>query len=272
MDDSLRIQRDLISLEARNPVSALKALTGRLPNFVASIKDFVLGTLGGEEAKVSLVNTSRLERKFRTYHYADASALAVYVPPGLNVTYLEYLKALELSQDIVDGLMRETLEPFNQWLAKLLTNPEGLSTIRATVRIPGFKEHDLNRAKKEISKCFSKNNTTVKRTYGDVIERHSDLPLVSEGLNKLNERLGKIRRKDLIKKVTEITQSLDLLLERTKQDPETYKVSGATMSAISKLAYTVGEEVEFYSVYSFQLQALTQAVEDSIERLRKVVK
>ena len=266
-------QHRTISLEASTPSQALKAVTDRLPGFVSDVKEFVSDILSGsDQPGPQLTNTRKIKKALRDVNYTSLSPITVYVPDGLSVTYLEYVRVLEQGQDICDGLDENVLEPFNKWISEMLTNPESLRSLRNIDSLKGLDIHDVDTVKRDIAQCFSEESAVVERPYNEVVLSNNEFDTVLSKLNSLVDRQSATNRTALVEKVELITENLDTLIARIDDDPETYQMSGKNMRTLSELAYVMGREIEFYSIYAYQLRDLVLRVNETVEKLEKAIK
>lgn len=268
----LELQRSMIALESRHPMSALKAVAQRLPAFIKDIAAHVKRALGNVSNVAGLLDTSSRTRKLLdTRHYGQLKELGVFIPPGLRVTYLDYVLVLEEAQGICDDLLPKVLLPFDQWLAVGLTQPNTLNTARVPKTVPGVFLHDLDAMSKKIANCFTRNSTQSTTTFGAVAKRVSDYHLAIDKARSLQERQSKISVGELNRVTEEILDKLDRLIINTQQYPERYRLSGPMLDLLSHTSYAVAKELEFFSVYSYQLAAFLTALKDTEQRLFNIL-
>lgn len=136
----------------------------------------------------------------------------------------------------------------------------------------GIVFHDLDAVKEQLAKCYSKTGADAKVKYGDVFARNTDVLVAMKRMNDICEAMAKINRKEVIDTVNEITDALDKLLIRMKQYPDQYKTSGATMNDISKMAYNLGAEIEFFAAHVYLVQSASQAMQDTKDKIEDVTK
>lgn len=268
--ESLSHQRTVIGLEAMTLSQTLNASTNRLPEFLAGAKQFIAGMFSPSSPKPQLVDSRKLEREIRDVDYVSAAPLRVFVPAGFNTTWLQYIELLAQSQRVLDDLQRGLLKPFETWISTLLMRPDTLRAVSFTPDLARYKAPDLDALKENFAASFDKSGKT-ESTYGAVIKRHADLPLVTRNLNDVNSHYGAINRRDLLKQVNDISALLDKLLHNMKEDPETYQISGPVLKQLTDLTYFMAREVEFYSTVGYFLQAFTVSVDDSYKNLERIL-
>lgn len=270
--ESLRIQADIIALESMQPTQVFKALSNKLPGFVADVKTFVSNMLHAKDVAVlGMIDTREMEKMVPKATYVSLADVTVHVPPALKADWNIYLDALDASQGVVEKQMEETLMPTLRWISLLLTNPENLGSSRSRTGDVGIIYHDIENVKKRIAKCFSLNSADTSAKYGDVFKNNTSFLVAMKHLNDINERLASINKQEYVDTVNQITDALDRLLIRMKQDPETYRVSGVTMADISKMAFNLGHEIEFFAAHVYMVHSATQAMVDSEKKIKEIL-
>lgn len=269
--ERIKIAANIISLEAMTPTASVEGMVDRLPNFFSDVKLFV-GNLFefSKEQPAGLLESGSQVKWLKGVSYIDIKDKPVYVPPGLTSSYVDVLHALEQGANVVENIGPNVLSPFSVWLAVQLTDPSKLASLRSEHDVRDFKPHALPKVIKEISDCY-KGHGATETTFGKVFARNAEWDYVTNKANSLNERLVGKQVKQLLDAVEGITQNLDILLTRMKEDPVTYRTSASTMKVIATLCTTMAEECEFYSFYRFKLMGVLHALNDSETLLKKSI-
>lgn len=270
--DSIRINGEIIALEAMTPSQLLQAIPKRLPGFVADVKSFVSDLLRPEANLYPLIDFVDTDRSISRLNYTSLAEVNAYVPAGMTATWEKYLDALEIGQNIVDHMSKETLKPTLSWLAKVLTDGDHAASIRPTHTAHGIVFHDLKKAKSAVEHCFSPSSTRVEQPYVSVFKRNQDYLEAVKRINDMSVRMAAINRKDLTDQVNEITGAMDKILIRLQANPNSFKVSGVTMKTMAELAMNLGFEIEFYSAHAYMVMAANQAMIDTSKKLKELSK
>jgi hypothetical protein len=271
-DSLLKIKKTaaIISMEASSSGQLLQALPTRLPGFVADVKSFINNIIGGSAPTFGILKKDRqLLKSMKVVSYMNLAETTGYIPAGLKCSYPEYLDQLEKGQVIIDGLMSKVLQPSLRWLAMLMTEPDRLARITRSKEFEAISFHDLEKQKKSMHDCFSQKSAGDKNKLENLIANNGEWESVLDRTLALQDRYSAIDRSKIIEIVTEITTALETLFQRSQLEPDVYKLSGKTMKEMSVVATQLAEEVEHFSVYSFQLQQFTQAIEDTQTVLAK---
>jgi hypothetical protein len=205
-------------------------------------------------------------RRFESYlgktkHVAVMDKLVI-VPRGLKVTLLEHLRHQTMFQQALQPILEQILIPLERFLSTLLHAPESLSSLQQDRRLAGFKTIDVDKLKAAFAKDFSR-DSAERRPYGEVIERSSDWAEVYSLHNELVLQMKAIPRDAVQKKLDAIIPLLTLLAQRLEEEPDMYKPSGVTAKTMGEFLFNLAKMVEFYSIFSFNLEAIGASIDDA---------
>lgn len=272
MDNTIALARQTISLEARGGRDPLELFHARLPKFITNVREFLKTLIGKGAPKPELVDMKPMIRALEEIGYMRAQKLKVYTPTGMDVTYLEYLTILEASQEAVERLESGLISPFKQWIGKMLTDPSELASVRGNGTPKDVVFSDIDAIREMNENAFDQRKAKAEQSLGDVFNRLKDVEATQEKANGLIERLARIDRKKLTKSVEELSELLSKLTKRIQEEEEGYSVSNKTIESLSALVYEVAVEVEHYSVYVHSIEALTNALQDTNDYIKKAIR
>lgn len=247
---------------------SLNDMVERIGQFTESIKDLFKNEETSNQiiGDNQIVDHRRVRRELKKASYSDLRLIRVDVPSGMSVTYLDYLDAMEQAVAICEGLMENILGPFSRWLAIGLSDPSTLSNLSNARRVEGFKPHEIDRVTLALGKQFKPGSGVHQRKFGDAFDRLGDVDVVYKRSSDLVSRYVNVSRKEVLSRVKEITQHLDLLLTRIQEDEDNYQTSKVSRELLSKLTYTMAQEVEFYGVVGYQLTVLSTSLNKISDR------
>lgn len=260
-----------LSMEALNIRGTIENVRKRLPLFFAKFKSFISSRLATGVMHVDLIDTYKADKILKNIDYLTVRKMRVIVPKGLNTTFLKHLETLHLSQDLVDKLFGETLNPCNLLLARLLSDPDSLRSQRESKAFNAIVLHDFEPVRKRLVSEFSKDGAE-RRLYGEVIERQTDWSLVISTYNELVTRFSRINLDDVLKSVRQISDQMDRLIENMETDPNVYAASGLTISSLAKLAHSIATEVEHFAMHGFMIEQMGTAIQSTLDVVEKVGK
>lgn len=196
--------------------------------------------------------------------YPSIRDYQVYVPEGLNVTYLEYLEALSPAVEHAVNLPK-ILDDFTTYLSLLIHRPDATQETKSFLNTYTQLEKERTAILEKLGACFSKGLTHTQRQLGDVVKNNASWDEVVAKLTGLNTALGKVSHKHLNQKIDETLT----LLQSTRHQIETQQkqVSGETITNLSTGTYQIAMELEFYSVIWYRLESFSHAVDDTIHRI-----
>lgn len=275
--EQLKQSHQQVSLEDFGIFEKVKAVPSHFDNFARDVKQFIQERLGKEGFRPVQLDIRAYKPFTEKYNYASAIVLDVYVPPGLTpdlkLGVLEYADVLINQFDAeINGLIPSILKPTFRWMAKLLADPQNLSSVRDSLEDSGIILNDLKGRREAIAKCLKGNNASDRMAYGKAFRRHGDMLETVKFVNELNTKLATVSRNEINELVSEIAKAVDALIEKLEQNREEYAVNGRTIRDIAALLLKVAEHVEFYATFTFLVQSLTKTMEDNAERFGDLVK
>lgn len=255
-------------------------LTDSMPSFVASVQSFFQNMVKSSP-ELSVIGEKLFARKLkdRNIQYTDMAKVTLYVPSGLNVSYLEWLKVLEDCADETLSIEARVLDPFLSWVGLLVSDDSRFTSRRVRDGLTEIEFAELDQLKRSIDKCFSR-RVKDERPYGDLLDRNRDWDTVIERSNLLTERTARVRPREIHKKTLQVSEYLDTLSNHLA-DPDTVErfnneygklFNRGIVETLADMTYRVAQEIEFFSVYVYYLETTSQAVEDSMEKMRKIAK
>ena len=264
--ESLEQQLRVISLESVADSQVLRAETTRLPRFINDVKVFIKRRLNPFSVSPKTIDGRKLEMAIRGQMITRVAPLGVFVPSGFKGKWLPYIELLEKSQKVNDNLYHGLLIPFEKYLASVLTNSDRLKDLSIPAELSKYQSSDTVELNKEFAAFFDNSNST-EATFGDVVDRLTDIPTITRNLNNVNVEFAKIDRRALLQRVENVTDMLDSLIENIKNHASEYEMSATAVRTVSDLSMYMAREVEFYTIHGYFLESFTTSVDDSYKRL-----
>ena len=266
----LGLEAQTVSLEAMAIAVPSGALQNRLTGIVKEVSGYVNGFVSKPSEWNNLIKTKDAIKVLENAGYAHFKDIEVYCAPGQVGSYLDTLDVFEECQLFVDRLHGDLIGPFSTWVAMILTTPMFLGSARGTLVLK-MRDSDLEKCRSALSGAFSgKNGSAI--NYHDAIARHSDWSVIEKRTNALIERQAKINPKKFQESVNQLNENLTTLVESLQNDRDTFKISGREVDMLAKACHFTAVCVEFYAVYSTQLQSFIQATDDTVERLKDIAR
>lgn len=266
MDNNLKRIRAQVALEAY-AVTDLPGLVSRIiPTVKSSLSSFK-GMFTPAPAVALNTNQKDFLKSVASRTYPSLMPLSAFVPEGMKTTYLDYSLPLLNSVIHVEGCVR-IIDEFAVFLSMLVTNKEAILETATRERYFATLLKTREQVNADVQKCFD-GSTRTDRKVEDVIKRNADWPKVTEMIDAATKLINKVERSHLNKKVEECVELIEKI---TKMVHEGHfdKVSPGILLDLSDGAYQVAEELEFYAVTYYRLQAFTHAVDRTMEHIQKV--
>lgn len=173
----------------------------------------------------------------------------VPVMEGLTGDSFEVAKVLNQSLEIADHILKETLKPLETLMLNFIGDPSRLSKMDANdfKKINLFEVHvDTARSKlkEHISNSHSVQTRQFKELYDNIEGFQNHLNYCRNQLYPSYARAGE-KRLEIVSKLQEISKSIDLLMLRIEQKPDTFAISAFNANKLAGVIISVAELVEF---------------------------
>lgn len=246
----------------------VRSFKKNLPRFIADLKQFFTRDNDPTQEIAKAPHYSQVKATINKTSNMDLREIGIYVPAGLAVRYLDYLRPLSEGVDHSRRLLDEVLSPFARWLGEVINDPAKLQRISSSAAIRDFQPHNVEGTATDLGSCFRKGSNTNVVPFKNAFARNSDVKDVFEKTSKLADGFIGIERKKVLVKVNEISDNLAVLIKRIESSDESYAFSKESSELLSKLSYTLAREVEFYGTMAYQLSQLTTSLSDTAELLK----
>jgi hypothetical protein len=271
MNNSLRIQRDRLALEAMSGADIKALLTNSFPAFITEVKGF-FNQFSPDQSGIRLTSRqNEFLHDLKKHNYLDIEALAAFTPEGLSVTYFEYSSELLIAAMHASRVLTGPLSAYSIFLSQLITNKDNrLSTLSSAKvhRELATAREDIN---KKLGACFKKGSTATDSTLGKVTERNSDWQHVFQNTENMLHLMNGVDRKALNKKVAECVELLDKVQDLIKND-QFEGVSPQAFESLSSGAYEIASELEFFAAIYYKVEAFSNALNRTTEHFYSVFK
>lgn len=267
--NSLRNTKNMIALEAFSTSDLSGLLKRAFPQMVDDLKSFI-GIANPLAAAIQLTPEARafIGNVVNKHSYMDTAPMAAWVPEGMTATYSDYLPVLQASVDHAAGVVDETLIPYCTLLSKLISNKDDQLSTQAYDYSGLEKVRDGLQAAND--KCFKRGSSTAQASLGDVVKRNSEWEHILSTSNKLLDKMNKVDRKALNKKVDESAHLLDTIIKKLKNEEFT-TISPQVVENLANGAYQVGKELEFFSITYYRVLSFVEAVNKTIANTTQVL-
>lgn len=267
----LRDQRDQIALEAFATADVRTLLTDTFPAMVRGLIGYTDQFVPETEAIVLTPDQNNFIKEISKHRFLEISALAAFVPEGLNTTYYHYSSQLLLATIHASRILTGSTTAYSTFLAMLITNVEQKFSTKSFDIVYHKLAQDREELNEALGACFAKGSTRSERTLADVIDRNADWTHVFHNGENITKLINSVDRKALNKKIIECKGLLEVLMKKIERN-EFEGISPQVLKNLSDGAYQVASELEFYAAVYYKILAYTTAVNNTIQHCRKVLK
>jgi hypothetical protein len=267
MNSDLIQQGKVISVEAFAGIEPAKIL-GRFPDFFSGVMSSAGAALSSlhHAAATAFTDTGEFRRFLTKNSYAKLMEREVFAPNGFTGTYLEYLAKLKPELDIALKVPSEVLKPFQRYVSALSSEPNKLASINPA-SIPkigsGIEIHKETANLEHLSQEKNPGNPGAKITYKEAVARNNDWATVLKEIEDIDKRIEATNPKEFLEEVGVTGDILNKLIERIKEQPDTYHTSATQLDALASLVMEVARAVEFYAAVIYLYNRFRHAVHES---------
>ena len=215
-------------------------------------------------------NIKKLNKTLNEVRYIDLKNINAFCPEGLNKTYLEYLKSLEMGVDIVKNVERY-IDEFSIYIGALISDRRNVRNTTIN-NDSGFLnlEENINKALKSIGSNFTKSTKTTGKV-GDFVRNNKEFNEIFDRFKSSCEYLNKVDKNKLSKNIKKVCDYLVILKEEFKRtDPGYYDpgfASKVTPKIIAKYTYNLANVVSLFSSVSYAYIALGNSIDVTCENI-----
>lgn len=223
-------------------------LLGRLNSF-AAIKQSLPFT--GKRLDVQKLNINDASTIVKRTDYITQMARNLDVPSGFKGPYTPYanliLDTLNQFSDVVDDVTR----PCVAALQIVLSNPDKLTSATASV-LDGIENKTIQQSvfQGELPNYFEVNSTTTTATFGQLFSNNADFVVAARKAKDIEQKLTDkktfARVSDVERDIELISDLVDRLIVRIKQDQVNYAVNARMAVEIAESIERVAETVTFF--------------------------
>ena len=268
--NSMRIERDIVALEASLSQNTQQLLANIFPSIVDEFNGFIGRFMPSTPAIALTSKQFSFLKEITKHNYMDIVSLGAFVPEGLNTTYLKYAEKLMPAAVHASGILSGIISTYSVYLSQLITNKDHKLVTQSFTKV--FKElaDERESISKDLGKCFKNGSTATDTTIGKVIDRNNDWSKVFHSCNELTKLINIVDRKALNKKVEECSHLLSLIIKKVKQN-ELENISPQNVENLADGAYAVASELEFFAVTYYKILAYTESINKTIQHFDNVI-
>ena len=208
-------------------------------------------------------NFSHLEKAINKTNHLDMVDFSVFIPEGMNCTYLEQLNILIPAGEFLNTYLYKTIDALNIKLGELINDNEGLG-----INVVAAHSKQVIEEKDKLIKLFASNTNSKHETevpLERVIKRSADWEEIHKKLAIHNNNMDKIKTKDVKDKMTKSNELIDIYIKKKEKKD----IDKELIITLSKIVYSSASLVEFYVSIVYDTIAFNNAINDTITKIVK---
>ena len=266
---SLRIQRDLMALEAFSIVDVQTLLKNVFPTVRTEFQSFVSRFAPDHPALAITSKQSDFLSEVNKHSYLDIAPIAAFVPEGLATTYFRYSEVLLQAAEHSSKTTLQELSAFSVFLSQLITNADRKFSTTEFLKSYQALEHMRGELNKDLGSCFKRGSTATETTIGAVVERNAEWPHVFHNADQITKLMNSVDRNALNRKVAECVELLEIITKKMERN----EFEGISPQAVNNLAdgtYQIAAELEMFSAVFYKVLSYTEAVNRTVVNFKNV--
>lgn len=207
-----------------------------------------------------------LKKVIAKTNHIDMVNFMVYIPEGMNCTYLEQLDMLIPSGIYINTYLYKTIDLLNVKLGELINNNDSLGIDILETQAKSIILEKDKLIKEFASKSNSKHETEV--PLERVIKRASDWEEVHKKLVIHNTNMDKIKNLEVQNKMKKTNELIEIYIKKKEKK----EVDKKLLMSLSTIVFNTASLIEFYVSIVYDTIALNNAINDSIVKIVKAKK
>ena len=199
-------------------------------------------------------------------NHIDMVNFMVYIPEGMNCTYLEQLDMLIPSGIYINTYLYKTIDLLNVKLGELINNNDSLGIDILETQAKNIILEKDKLIKEFASKSNSKHETEV--PLERVIKRAGDWEEVHKKLVIYNTNMDKIKNLEVQNKMKKTNELIEIYIKKKEKK----EVDKKLLMSLSTIVFNTASLIEFYVCIVYDTIALNNAINDSIVKIVKAKK
>lgn len=266
---SLYFHQRVAALETQT-LSITDFVKRTIPNLITDIRGFFTTLKISEDSPQLTSREKDFIKEVSAQNYMDLVPLVVYVPEGLDVTYVSYLMVLEDAVNCAQKVEDE-LQEYVAFISRLLNNADEL---RSTHYVKSKYEsitNEIDAINEKVAGCFKKGSIVTDVKYGHVVQNNREWEHVFAKATEVNMILLRVSKKNIQAKIATASELLELLYKKTNRG-ELDTITPEMVSKIADYTYAIARYLEFFSVVCYRARAVTESINASVDKVMKVLK
>lgn len=202
--------------------------------------------------------------------YTELRELRAFVPEGVSVTYLEYLKTLVPVTTYLKDIQRDVTSPYLFLLAQMVSDVNANISTKSEQATYEKLKSVRDEAYASLAKLYEKNSYKAVTKVGSVVERNADWKDVFTQLKSCVINVESVNRESIARQVKQCTDYLEIIYQNLSKD-NAKSTSQEAAQNLAAGAYEVAQQLQFFSTTYYRVLALNGSVKNTIEHIQKSI-
>ena len=202
--------------------------------------------------------------------YTELRELRAFVPEGVSVTYLEYLKTLVPVTAYLKDIQRDVTSPYLFLLAQMVSDVNANISTKSEQATYEKMKAVRDEAYESLAKLYEKNSYKAMTKVGAVIERNADWKDVFTQLKSCVINVESVNRESIARQIKQCTDYLEIIYQNLSKD-NAKSTSQEAAQNLAAGAYEVAQQLQFFSTTYYRVLALNGSVKNTIEHIQKSI-
>lgn len=225
-----------------------------------------------DHIKAGIVTSPQLDKQISETNYLSLSKIALPIPIGLMVPYVDLLPTLIEGQQISESFLVKTVKPIEVYLSSLIANPKRLSSLQGNTPVEvTFHDSEINDCKNVMKTAFDTAHKAPFKPYGELFRRNKEWADVMEQSATLTLMIKDTPYSEMAQSLSALSGLIDKLSHRMKSDPDVYAMNKITSASISQLIYKLAREFEFIAAHRQVCIEVLDALDESVKKLEPLL-
>lgn len=202
--------------------------------------------------------------------YSETRELKAFVPEGMKVSYLEYLKVLTPVTLYLKDIQRDVTSPYLFLLAQMVSDTN--ANLSTNNQKPLYKRLEAYRkeAYDRFSNLYRMNSYEAQTKVMHVVDRNADWKEILVQLKNCKDNVEAVDREAIQRQVKQCTDYLEIIhqnLSNNKAKPASKEMA----QGLADGAYAVAQELQFFSTTYYRVLAMSGSLKNTIEHIQNCI-
>lgn len=262
-----------IALEASVIGNMVSSVTNYFPELMERLSPMVSRiTSTSVDLKKGLTSLEHtVASQVEVLDYAGHTRLfKIEVPQGFVGNTVDYLTLIDECFAYFKQITEPAMDDYYILIASILTNKEAKKSLKD--HSAGFKALDKGRnvLNDRFNKFFKQGSNVAMSTFGTHYAKNEELRVALQKASALEGCLKNLNLDAVKDKTQRIADTIETLIKQTEDNKIAY-MTPPVVSGLAQGAHEIAMQVEFLSVNVYRALAILKSMDDSIERMKRLV-